>query len=181
VDAVCAPQPGRGRRSISAPHLGNVDRAARDLQLQRSNRDGSGARDLRAEPGNGTARTQAAIARSRPIRRHARTPRRQPEGRSVELAGTEDLARIERAIERLGWTRDRFDAWLCSPSSPLGTHGKPQIRTVAHANKVWWAMKRLLQERREVGGMMECDGTLFTLLQECAKASVNDGRCEVHQ
>jgi hypothetical protein len=84
--------------------------------------------------------------RSRDRARSAGTHgRRGDKGRSVELAGAEDLARIERAIERLGWTRDRFDAWLCSPSSPLGTHGKPQIHTVAHANKVWWAMKRLLQ------------------------------------
>lgn len=69
--------------------------------------------------------------------------RRGDERRAAELVGSEDLARIERAIERLGWDRKRFDAWLESPSSPLGRH--KQIKTVADANRVWWAMKRLLQ------------------------------------
>ncbi len=69
--------------------------------------------------------------------------RRGDSKKSAEIAGTEDLARIERAIERLGWDRSRFDAWLASPSSPLGRH--KQIRTVGDCNRVWWAMKRLLQ------------------------------------
>jgi hypothetical protein len=69
--------------------------------------------------------------------------RRGADNRAAEIVGSEELARIQRAIERLGWDQHRFDAWLGSPSSPLGH--KKQIRTVGDANRVWWAMKRLLQ------------------------------------
>ncbi|ABF42375.1 hypothetical protein Acid345_3374 [Candidatus Koribacter versatilis Ellin345] len=62
------------------------------------------------------------------------------------LASAEDLATIERFYLRLDWTRDRFDAWLCSPSSPLGKRSNPQIRTLADANSVRWGLKRLLQK-----------------------------------
>lgn len=82
--------------------------------------------------------------RSRERGTAAGTHGRRGSDRSVaEIVSSDDLARIERAIERLGWDRKRFDAWLDSPSSPLGRH--KHIKTVADANRVWWAMKRLLQ------------------------------------
>jgi hypothetical protein len=86
--------------------------------------------------------------------RRSRARQRGTEGRknsenALTLASTEDFTRIQGGIERLGWNQAQFDAWLRSPSSPL-KKGKlaptnPQIRTQADANRVWWAMKRLLQ------------------------------------
>jgi hypothetical protein len=64
---------------------------------------------------------------------------------SVTLVSADDLARIDDAITRLGWTRQRFDAWLRSDSSPLGKVANPQIRTLGDANKVWWPMKAMLK------------------------------------
>lgn len=69
--------------------------------------------------------------------------RRGDDRRSAEIAGAEDLARVQRALDRLGWTQQRFEAWLASPSSPLGRN--KQMRTVSDCNKVWWALKRFLK------------------------------------
>jgi hypothetical protein len=64
----------------------------------------------------------------------------------VYMVSADDLARIENAISRLGWTRDRLDAWLRSSSSPLASKSDPQIRTLADANRVWWGLKSLLKK-----------------------------------
>lgn len=61
-----------------------------------------------------------------------------------ELVSAEDLATIESYYARLNWTRDRFDAWLRSPYSPL-KKSDPVIRTKAEANKVRWALKGMLR------------------------------------
>jgi hypothetical protein len=81
----------------------------------------------------------------------ARAQQRGTQGRKFSdsrvetLATSEDLARIERGIAKLGWTRAQFDAWLGSPTSPLKRRSNRQVKTQADANRVWWAMKRLLQ------------------------------------
>lgn len=62
--------------------------------------------------------------------------------RFVQLANADDFARIHVAIQRLGWTSERYEAWLRSKSSPLA--GNDQVRTVAEANKIWWALKNML-------------------------------------
>jgi hypothetical protein len=63
----------------------------------------------------------------------------------IHLASSDDLARIDEALQRLGWTKERFDSWLGSGSSPLKKKdGSVAIRTVAEANKVWWALKSML-------------------------------------
>jgi hypothetical protein len=61
----------------------------------------------------------------------------------IQLVSPDDLARINEALERLGWTEECFQLWLQSASSPLH---KPDmaIRTVAEANKVWWALKAMI-------------------------------------
>ena len=64
-----------------------------------------------------------------------------------QLASAYDLEHIEQYYRRLGWERETFDAWLRSPRSPLGRYSRPQIRTVAQANRVRWALKRMLQKR----------------------------------
>jgi hypothetical protein len=68
-------------------------------------------------------------------------------GNAPRLAEAYDLEQIEGYYTRLGWSRDTFDSWLRSPRSPLGRKSQPQIRTVAHANQVRWALKRMLQKK----------------------------------
>ena len=61
------------------------------------------------------------------------------------MASADDLARIDEALQRLRWTKEQFDSWLKSGSSPLKQKdGDVAIRTVAEANKVWWALKAML-------------------------------------
>jgi hypothetical protein len=62
----------------------------------------------------------------------------------IQMANADDLARIEQALSRLGWTRDQFEAWLRSARSPLKDKTSGIIRTVAEANKVWWGLKNML-------------------------------------
>jgi uncharacterized protein (DUF1684 family) len=62
----------------------------------------------------------------------------------IELASPDDLARIEQARERLGWTAEQLNAWLRSNASPLKRSGERTIRTVAEANRVWWALKAMM-------------------------------------
>lgn len=63
-----------------------------------------------------------------------------------QMVNAGDLATIEEYFTRLGWTRERFDAWLRSPHSPLKA-SSPAIRTKAEANRVRWALKGMLQQR----------------------------------
>ncbi len=62
-----------------------------------------------------------------------------------QLAGKFDLEMIRSFYERLGWTPENFEMWLHSKRSPLGRRTDPTIRTVADANRVRWALKRMLQ------------------------------------
>lgn len=63
----------------------------------------------------------------------------------IQMAGPDDFARIDQALARLGWTNDRYEAWLRSGSSPLTEATAGNVRTVAQANKVWWALKAILR------------------------------------
>jgi hypothetical protein len=82
--------------------------------------------------------------------------RRKDNGAVSTLASQEDARRIDDAIERLGWTRDRFERWLASSSSPL--RRSTAIRTLGDANRVWWALKTML--RRE--GKWTAPGRVFS-------------------
>jgi hypothetical protein len=64
-----------------------------------------------------------------------------------QLASAFDLENIAKYYGRLGWDRETFDRWLRSPRSPLGRRSQPQIRTVAQANRVRWALKKMLKAR----------------------------------
>lgn len=59
------------------------------------------------------------------------------------MASREDMERIESAIARLEWNEERYRQWLGSPRSPL--KGRMTVRTQADANRVWWALKKMLQ------------------------------------
>ena len=63
----------------------------------------------------------------------------------IQMASPDDLARIDEALRRLDWTRDRYEAWLKSDSSPTIWKGNTAILTVGEANKVWWALKNMLK------------------------------------
>jgi hypothetical protein len=66
---------------------------------------------------------------------------------SPQIASAIDLENIEKYYHRLGWDRDAFDRWLRSPRSPLGRRSQPKIVTVAQANRVRWALKKMLQDK----------------------------------
>jgi hypothetical protein len=59
------------------------------------------------------------------------------------IASSEDLGMIDAQLTDMNWTRDRLDAFLRSPSSPLGRKLNAQIRTVGDVNRVLWALKRI--------------------------------------
>jgi hypothetical protein len=111
-----------------------------------------------AEANTAIARLQKdapqAEARPKPMDRDA-AERHAKDGRwdggefrqAPQMASAFDLENIERYYHRLGWDRDTFDRWLRSPRSPLGRHSQPRIRTVAQANRVRWALKKMLQTR----------------------------------
>ncbi|HEV7522418.1 MAG TPA: hypothetical protein VGP89_15045 [Candidatus Angelobacter sp.] len=61
------------------------------------------------------------------------------------IAKAEDLAMLDTMLTEMGWTRERLDAFLLSPSSPL--RGRQQLRTVGDVNRVLWALKRIAERR----------------------------------
>jgi hypothetical protein len=64
---------------------------------------------------------------------------------TLTVATAEDLAMIDAQLGEMGWTRARLDAFLQSPSSPLGEkrRSNPQLRTVGDINSVLWALRRI--------------------------------------
>ena len=66
------------------------------------------------------------------------------------LAGDEEiLTKIMRELSSLGWTEERFKAWLRSSSSP--NKGRDTIRTLGDANKIHWALKRMAERNTQRG------------------------------
>ena len=63
----------------------------------------------------------------------------------IQMASPDDQARIDEALLRLGWSRERYEAWLQSSSSPVAGKSAGAILTVGEANKVWWALKAMLR------------------------------------
>jgi hypothetical protein len=73
--------------------------------------------------------------------------RRGNDSAEVTLVSQADLARIQYALDMLGWNQAQLDAWLRSPRSPMGRKASPQIRTLRDANRVWWALKGMAVKR----------------------------------
>lgn len=63
------------------------------------------------------------------------------------MASAADLARIAHILSLIGWDQPQLEAWLRSSRTPLRGRGNPVIRTLADANKVWWALKRIAQRK----------------------------------
>jgi hypothetical protein len=57
------------------------------------------------------------------------------------IATSDDLNMIDSQLTAMEWTRERLDAFLTSPSSPLRTSHNRQLRTVGDVNRVLWALK----------------------------------------
>jgi hypothetical protein len=57
------------------------------------------------------------------------------------IATAETLGLLDTMLTEMDWTRDRLDAFLLSPSSPL--RGRQQLRTVGDINRVLWALKSI--------------------------------------
>jgi hypothetical protein len=86
------------------------------------------------------------VKRKRPSRRLAQAygtvGRRGHEQEEIRLVDAATLALLDRLLGRLGWTRERLDAFLRSRKSPVRSGA---IRTLAEANRVIWALKRMLR------------------------------------
>jgi hypothetical protein len=65
--------------------------------------------------------------------------------KEIRLVDDQTMELLDSLIAQLGWTRERFDAFLRSGSSPV--HGG-SIRTLQQANKVIWALRNMV--RRQV-------------------------------
>jgi len=61
------------------------------------------------------------------------------------IAKADDLAMLDAMLTEMEWTRERLDAFLLSPSSPL--RGRTQLRTVGDVNRVLWALKRIAERQ----------------------------------
>jgi hypothetical protein len=64
-----------------------------------------------------------------------------------QMATSDDLARIQRLLDQLGWQQETFRKFLESARSPLAKRADKTIRTTADANKVWWALKRIARRK----------------------------------
>ena len=60
--------------------------------------------------------------------------------KEVRLVDAETMRVLDGLIGSLGWTRERFDAFLRSPKSPVRSGA---IRTLAEANRAIWALKNI--------------------------------------
>jgi hypothetical protein len=64
-----------------------------------------------------------------------------------QMATAQDLRRIQTMIAQLGWSHETYANFLASQRSPLAKRADKQIRTTSDANKVWWALKRIAQQK----------------------------------
>jgi hypothetical protein len=59
----------------------------------------------------------------------------------ITLAGPSEFARIRYVLDLIGWSQAQLEGWLRSSRSPLRSKATPSIRTLADANRVYWALK----------------------------------------
>jgi hypothetical protein len=93
------------------------------------------------------------VSRTRPSRGLAQAygtaGRRGRTEKEIRLADAETLRLLDVLLDTLGWTRERFDAFLRSPKSPVRSGA---IRTLAEANRVIWALKNILRHSKTAQG-----------------------------
>ncbi len=94
------------------------------------------------------------LRRKRPSRRTAHlygTAGRKSAHNSTEvrMADAETWRLLDGLLGKLGWTRERLDAFLRSSKSPVRSHA---IRTLAEANRVIWVLKSLSRRAEALTG-----------------------------
>jgi hypothetical protein len=67
--------------------------------------------------------------------------RRDQATNDIVLISAADLNRIQSQLTRLSWDQAQLERFLLGTQSPL--KGRTQIRTLADANKVYWALKHI--------------------------------------
>lgn len=72
--------------------------------------------------------------------------RRNQVSNEIQLVDEATLDLIAHLAIRLGWTVERFDVFLLSPSSPVRSGA---IRTLAEANRIIWALKNMLRHQEK--------------------------------
>jgi|SRR5579884_1191182 len=78
--------------------------------------------------------------------------RRSATKKRATMASAEDLQMIDNQLTAMHWTRSRLDAFLRSPSSPLGVRrSNPCIRTVGDVNRVLDGLRGI--ERKKTQGI----------------------------
>ncbi len=86
------------------------------------------------------------LRRKRPSRETARAygtaGRKGHRDSEVRMADAETWRLVELLLGRIGWTRERLDAFLRSSKSPVRSG---MIRTLAEANRVIWVLKSMLR------------------------------------
>ncbi len=117
-------------------------------------------RDLRSEEARLLTDTlQDQLGVKHPVKRRRRLGRddakkagtegrRGNETNDVTLAGPGELARIQYALDEIGWSQEQLEGWLRSPRSPLSNKAQPKIRTLGEANRVWWALKHMMDAKK---------------------------------
>ncbi len=73
--------------------------------------------------------------------------RRGYESNTATMASAAEFARIQYALDQLGWNQAQLEGWLRSTRSPLGKRANPKIVTLGDANRVWWALKRMIDRK----------------------------------
>jgi hypothetical protein len=88
-------------------------------------------------------RSKRSRAGGSDAQRRGTAGRKNDKSSEVRMVTADDLAAIDALLDELAWDRARLDAFLRSPSSPLGRRSDPQVRTDKDANRVIWALKRI--------------------------------------
>jgi hypothetical protein len=89
--------------------------------------------------------------------------RRGNTSKEVQLVDAPTLALLDRLVAQLGWTRARLDAFLQSKSSPVPGG---VVRTLPQANRVIWALKKMLRRAAKPSTNSDSDQSLFDFARQ---------------
>jgi hypothetical protein len=74
--------------------------------------------------------------------------RRDQATKEIVLITAADIARVQKQLDRLGWDQAQLERFLLGPNGPL--KGRAQLRTLADANKVYWALKPIPARKEQL-------------------------------
>lgn len=130
-------------RAISSFSLLRAVEAARLIELMKKalGQEVNSGRERRQRPGRDLARVYGTAGR------------RHETSNEIALVDAPTLALLDRLLMQLGWTRERFDSFLHSKSSPVKSGA---LHTLGEANRVLWALKNML--RRQESSIADAAG-----------------------